>query len=307
MYRIKGDYSAALPLPLIERYRSSDGPAIKAALWFMLNGCCTAEKLSGELSIPLNVAERVISFWLDAGLIETCEGQETIGETKEDELPETVKLPQRKISTLDLSDVLLRDAELATLLQASQEYLLRPLTTSESSKLANIYLETGLPAEVLLMIVAYSKTRAKRGVLSYVAKIANQWSDDGINTAEKAEKHLRLLEIRESRENKVAAILETDGSFTYREKQYISIWYEDYQYGDDFVREAYLHAGKPSVAYINGILKAWHAEGIKTVAQTRLKPSNAQVQVKKKPDSSGGSLIKKAANRKRTGISPEKE
>jgi len=308
MYRIKNEYSAGLPLPLIERYRTSDGPALKAALWFILNGTCSAEKLSVELSIPLNVADRVISFWLDAGLIEKNDNEAPISDTTSDELPETVKLPQRKISTLDLSDVLLRDSDLATLLQASQEYLLRPLTTSESSKLANIYLETGLPAEVLLMIVAYSKSRAKRGVVSYIAKIANQWADDGINTAEKAEKHLRLLEIRELREMKVADILESDGSFTYREKQYISIWYEDYQYGDDFVREAYLHAGKPSVAYINGILKAWHAEGIKTVAQTRLKPSNAQVQVKKKPDSaSGGSLIKKAANRKRTGSTPEKE
>ena len=98
MYRIKNEYSSGLPLPLIERYRTSDGPALKAALWFILNSTCSAEKLSVELSIPLNVADRVISFWLDAGLIEKNDNEASISDTNSDELPENVRLPQRKIS-----------------------------------------------------------------------------------------------------------------------------------------------------------------------------------------------------------------
>ncbi|MBQ7860511.1 MAG: DnaD domain protein, partial [Faecalibacterium sp.] len=59
-------------------------------------------------------------------------------------------------------------------------------------------------------------------------------------------------------------------SLTLGEKKAIARWYENYGYNDDMVQEAALQAGiKKDVWYLNGILKSWHAKGLRTIHEVR--------------------------------------
>lgn len=279
--------ASGLPFALIERYRTADGPALKVALYLLLGNSPTPEDIAAELSLPIGTVERSLDFWQRAGLL--CEN-----ESAEETLPKKagktkVETVERRIPVTKMASCL-RNPEIAALLQESQAYLGRTLTQNESERLLCIYEFDDLPVDVILMIVAYSKKNAKRNMMSYIERVAREWKEDGIDTIEKAEKHLHLLALREKRYKKVAELLESDESaFKYRERQYIDQWYEELGYDATFAEEAYLRHNNNSVAYINKILRSWSQKGYGTIKETREEMTNTAAPVperrkKKKQD-----------------------
>ena len=303
MFILNADSEYQLPVQLIERYRTSDGPAIKAALWFLLNKGCDVARLASELNIPEEIAERSIRYWCDAGLIREAEDGTSVPVSAPDSEPPKHRgpksTPKAPITTvIELSEQLLRDPELAMLLQETQAYVGRPLDNSESMKIADLYTDTGLPADVIFLAIAYSKDRAKRGLVNYLSKTVYEWRDEGVMTSEDAERHLQLIEAREKRERQVSSILGTDGALTFRDRKMIASWFEDMGFGIEFVNEAYIRSGNNSVPYINAILKDWFKKGYHSISEIEYSaPANIQP---KGRSSTGGSLLKKAVSKKKT-------
>lgn len=281
MLILSGKTDAGLfPVSLIERYRSADGPALKVALYLLLGNAAIPEQIEAELSLPQATVERALGFWLRAGLL--CESDAAadsgadvpVRQSKPKVHPAERRMPVTEIAKR------LRDPEIAALLQESQTYLGRTLSQNESERLLCVYEYDELPVEVILMIVAYSKSKAKRNLVGYVERVAREWKEDGIDTGEKAEKQLQLLARRERRYEQIAQLLETNAAaFKYRDRQYIDQWFEELGYDGAFAEEAYLRQGNKSVAYINKILRSWAEKGYRTVRETRAETSNTAAPV----------------------------
>ena len=271
----KGFENNILPPPLIERYLSVDGPALKVALYFISNKTGNEESLSKELSMNEVVIRRSIDFWINSGLIEQYEESKSISPEKIKTKP--AMLEQRpKLHISKMAEMALENPEIEILMQEIQRVIGRTMSHDESIRVLSIYHYDDLPVEVILIIASYSKENAKRNLFGYIERVSRQWKSEGIDTVEAAERHLLLMESRKQNETAVANALSVNHSdFKTKEKQYISIWFEEYGYGVDFVIEANLRNANGSIPYINGILKDWHRKGIKTVKETRNEISNA--------------------------------
>ncbi len=303
MYSLSSDIDTSLlPLSLVERYRLADAAALKVALFMILNKHSEPARIATELNIPIEKVEKSLKFWTDCGFLAYANHDVQEQSTKpQTVVPSETEEVKKEYSIFDVERNLLRNPELSQLFQEAQRYLGRTISDSETSRLFTIYMSFELPVDVLLMIIAYSKKRAKRNLFNYIEKICKAWKDEGINCAEKAEKHLKLLEKRERREIKVSRILDVEhDSFKYKDKERITRWYEEFGFTSTIIEEAQKYCNeeqKHSVAYINSILKDWHKKGVKTVADTRNKqPSNAPAPVPK-VDQNKDSLIKRAVKK----------
>ena len=94
----------------------------------------------------------------------------------------------------------------------------------------------------------------------------------GVCTAcEQADAHLKLLALRQSREEYVSSLLQiTPEELTLGGRKAIARWYEVYGYDDAMVQEAAVQAGpKRDLWYWNSILKTWNAKGLRTIHDVR--------------------------------------
>ena len=266
----------SMPIPFVERYRTADGPAIKVAIFLLLGNSSDVTHIAEELSLPITTVERSLQFWFRAGLLveETIPVPETIEPEKKKPLISERVLGEDEINRL------LRNPEISLLLNETQNHLGRVLTSNESTKLMSIYQFEELPVDVILMIVAFSEPRTKRNLIPYVEKVARTWKEDDITTMEKAEKHIALIEKREKRYSEVGEILEMkDSSFTFREREYINAWYEEYGYDIPFIEEAFSRAYVKTVSGLNRLLRSWSSKGYKTIRETRMEASNTPAPV----------------------------
>lgn len=291
---------STLPSALRERYRMADGPALKVVLLILCSGNIDPDYISDTLSMSAELVERSLAFWEKAGLLTGEPASDTESQALPADAGQQTRAAQPRerapLSPERVSELSLRNPEIATLLQETQHFLGRTLDTLESRTLLEIYEYDELPVEVILMIVAYCVPRMKnrRALITMTQRIADDWFAQGVVTASDAEAHLKQLEQREQREMQVAKILELeDPSFSKSQRVQIARWFEEYGYGPELIREAYLLKGNNSIAYIGKILQGWYNNGVKTVRDTRGSSSaNAPVPIKKKKSS--GSLLKQA-------------
>ncbi len=309
VYKLTGEFdSNSLPSPLSERYRTADGPALKAALFLLCEGGCeSAGALASALAMSEEVAARALAFWESAGLA-VC-GGDTPPADKKKAAPRPPKASARApLSSERIRELSLRDPSIAALYQESETLVGRPLDALESRMLAEICEYDKLPVEVVLTIVAYCAPRAKsnRKIISLAARMATEWSERGISDGEKANEYIRLLEQREKREAQVAELLDLkDKGLSRTAKAHVARWFEEYGYDADFVRAAYMrlqssgNAVDNPVAYINTILKDWYNSGYTSIKDTMERGGNVQAEASKSRERGENSLTKLALGRRR--------
>ena len=84
-------------------------------------------------------------------------------------------------------------AELRELFNEAQTVLGRLLGTGDQAALLLLYDYYGLPADVILMLCEYARTRGKTGNLNYIYSVGQDWSEREIDTFERADEELRRL------------------------------------------------------------------------------------------------------------------
>jgi len=308
MYAVASDKGAlSAPQPFLDRYREADGPALKTAIYLMSEGNSELSDIVRELDIPLETAERALKFWMASGLVRFCAEEPAPEPAAAPKEPRTLKTPKKdrpSLSPSQISNLMLCNPDIAVLMQETQNLLGRPLESSESRLLLEIFEFEELPVDVILMIVAYSLPRARhnRAVIAYASRIATQWREEGVTTAGAAEDRLRLLEQREERDRLVSETLGIDHALlTSVQKTQIHRWFEEYGYDIDVVREAYLRSGKGSVSYINSMIRSWKQSGYSTVREIRAIPSNAPAVParSKKKNTSEKTLLQQAIDKRR--------
>lgn len=295
----------SLPKALRERYRVADGPALKVALFLLCaNASVSQAEISSALSMPAEVVSRSLAFWIKEGLVKELSSKESSLEKK------PLAASQKPLSYVDrpplsldeISEISLRNPDVSVLVRESQSLMGRTLDSNESRLLLEIFEYDRLPVDVILTLVAFCAPRAKstRKIIANASRLAEELNELGINTIELVNSHIRLLELREKRENEVAAaLLLTDKSFSRSAKTHIARWYEEYGYDVAFVKEAYLRTGNNSVPYISAILKSWYNNGYRTLKDTQAEISNADAPVSKTRERGENSLIKRALTKRK--------
>lgn len=170
-----------------------------------------------------------------------------------------------------------RFAGLAAELEKARGSVLSP---SEREILAYLCGSLELTPEYLLVAAAYCRDRGKKK-MSYLEKMVAGWLEEGIDTYEKAEVHIRRLTRQEDDEGRIRRLFGLpERALTAREKACINRWCGEYMAPDALIKLAYDRAveatGKVSFAYIDKVLAAWTAKGITTVEAAEAERTAAQ-------------------------------
>lgn len=170
-----------------------------------------------------------------------------------------------------------RFAGLAAELEKARGSVLSP---SEREILAYLCGSLELTPEYLLVAAAYCRDRGKKK-MSYLEKMVAGWLEEGIDTYEKAEVHIRRLTRQEDDEGRIRQLFGLpERALTAREKACINRWCGEYMTPDALIKLAYDRAveatGKVSFAYIDKVLAAWTAKGITTVEAAEAERTAAQ-------------------------------
>lgn len=126
----------------------------------------------------------------------------------------------------------------------------------------------GLPVEVIYMLVSHCVSIGKSN-LAYIAKVGKTWGEKEIDTIEKADEQIKLLNSCITLWKEFAGLAGIPNPRpTASQSAYLQTWSKDFRFGVDMVYLAYEetldHSGKISFAYMNKVLANWYEKGLKT-------------------------------------------
>ena len=172
-----------------------------------------------------------------------------------------------------------QDVDFKSLCGELERILGKTLTTEELKILLGFVRYLGMPTEVIFMLVCYCRDRARQKgrlrlpSLMSIEKAAYAWAEQGIDTVEEAAAFIQKQNLRDSKMEKLKAILQIRGrSLTQAEEKYAVAWLE-MGFAEDALSLAYertcLNTGGLSWAYMNKILQRWHQAGYHTAQQVK--------------------------------------
>ena len=279
----------AVPCALVDSHIKMAGSVqLKVLLWALRHAGeeFTPQDISAALGTNAADVRDAMQYWVEAGLVAESGPQELSpsGQKREaspapapapaPEKTEPLPEPPHRLPKPDglfVAERVEQSEEIRFLMQEAQQLLGRPLSPGLSSALLFIHDDYGMPADVILMMLQYVKSRGKDNT-SYIEAVARDWAGDGVTTHELAEEKLRLLD----EIGKAWGVVEKETGISprspsAREEQYADRWILNWKFSPQMVREAYERCvdatGKLSLSYMNRILERWHKEGVSTTRQ----------------------------------------
>lgn len=178
-------------------------------------------------------------------------------------------------SETDVMAAMNSDTDFKTLYGEVQRLLGRTLNTEELKILLGFNRYLGLPNEVISVLVCWCKERNRqRGnlrnpSLRSIEKEAYYWAEQGIDSLEEAAAFIRARNLKNSRTEKLKAMLQIRGrNLTPGEQRYADSWL-DMGFEETVLAEAYertcLNTGSLNWPYMNRILTRWHEAGLHTM------------------------------------------
>ena len=171
-----------------------------------------------------------------------------------------------------------QDSPFPALVSEVQRRLGKVLSTADLKSLYTIYDFSGLPPEVILLVVSWCVEEYQRKYgpgrmprMPQIQREAIRWKERGADTAEAAEAWLKRQSMLRERSVQVLALMDIrDRAPIAREKEYIAAWM-DMGFPDDAIRAAYertiMKKQTMNWPYMDSILKSWHQKGLHTVEQ----------------------------------------
>ncbi len=247
----------AVPQIVLTHLAQADGDTVRTALYVLQTGDTDPRTIARALGLPsIESARRALQYWAGAGLLENGKAAAPLVPAEE------------KAASIDLAS--LNDPYVAVLCEEAQTAFGKALSRSEMQRLVALYLNDGWQPDVILLCCAEVTRQGRRSVAA-VARELTRWREDGVESGEDAERYLRKVKQREEWCADAAAqfgIAPT--ALTRWERGAIARWHEEWGIGRDMIDEALLRAGsKNTIRYVDGILRAWRAQGITTVAAAR--------------------------------------
>ena len=256
------------------------------------------QALAATLGIPAQEAEQALRHWAQEGVLraevdfsqpEQASAVQTAPAPQEPSpatAPKTTSRSLRRagMDIRELDALSLRDSNIRAIVQEAQERLGRPLSRTETERLVSYYTCDGLAPEFLSLVIVYCTSVLHKPSINYICRVLDNMLAQEVDTYEKAERYLDQQMRRSSNEGQVmAAFGIRDRALTRQEKEFIQTWFGPFGFDIAMVRLAYERCidqtQKLSFAYINSILKSWHAKGIRTpkdaAAEAAARPKEA--------------------------------
>ena len=256
-YRVaaqNGD-TVAVPQVVFAHLPRAEGDAVRVALYLLGGGAAEPRTIAHDLGLKsIEAAKRALQYWAGAGLLE-----------KDSAAPAA---PEPAPAKIDLAA--LNDPYVAVLCQEAQAALGRALGRSEMLRLVGLYLNDGWQPDVILTCCAEA-ARQNRPTAAAVCRELQRWREAGVETGEDAERYLKQEALRTQRWAQTAALFgAVADKLTRWERTAITRWYEEWGFDDAMIEEALLRAeAHRTVRYVDGILRAWRAQGLLTVDAVR--------------------------------------
>ena len=296
IYRLKELKGDTIPVPqlIFSKLGIAEEYNVRVALYVLATGVTDPEKICADLKLRSRIsAESALSFWAGAGLLERYD---------ENAAPGAEPSAPALMTWAEIAAASRTDPMISSLIDCGQTSFARPLTHTEMEKLVNLYVQEGFAPEAVMLCVAYVASRGKR-TMAAVTHELKVWRAEGVETGEQADAHLKLLALRQSREEYVSSLLQiTPEELTLGGRKAIARWYEVYGYDDAMVQEAAVQAGpKRDLWYWNSILKTWNAKGLRNIHDVRTPVAAAGASRNIRVDRetpSGNDFLKNAARRR---------
>ena len=195
---LKGD-TIAVPQLVFSKLGIAEEYNVRVALYVLATGITDPDKICADLKLRSRIsAESALSFWAGAGLLERYEENAAPGEEPSAPAPMT---------WAEIAAASRTDPMISSLIDCAQTGFARPLTHREMEKLVNLYMQEGFAPETVMLCTAYVASTG-RSTMAAVVHELKVWRTEGVETGEQADAHLKLLALRQSREQYVSGLLE---------------------------------------------------------------------------------------------------
>lgn len=172
---------------------------------------------------------------------------------------DTEEQEQREVQERDNP---LCDSSLKELLEKVEQTLGKTLSPREITEVFSWVRDMDAKEEVVLCAIDHCLEKGKTGI-NYISKVVEQWTRDGLETAEDVEKYLGELEQRFGIYKKILQSLGLNRGATEAEKHMIDAWFDQMNFNMERVMEACARASfisSPNLRYVNKVLENWYEE-----------------------------------------------
>lgn len=304
----------AVPASVVDKYIKLAGEKpLKLLLFLLRHGGETfsKDKLKTELGFAdAGELEDAAKFWIQRGIIACRDDNENALTARREEQPVAPGVPEQltldtsetsksepvkpepakvkrlptAVSSGEIASRIKEDENIRSLFAEVESIYGRPLRQSENVMIISLVDYYGLPAAVALMLISCCNKLGKANS-SYIYAVAQDWSDNGINSVELADAKIRSIEKLNTTEQKIRKEFDIQNSFTQKQRELIKIWTEQWNFSEEMIilacGKTIDQLGKWNVNYTNRILENWKNDNISTV-----EAANSEKQPAKKDENS---------------------
>lgn len=251
---------------------TAPGDYVKVYLYGLLYSQTQDNMTYKEMAKQLNLSEHQIddawNYWQRMGVIEKhSKGQGLFldydieykqlrgmmyGLSHESFVNQDYEKKQEPVYDDDLKDILLN----------VENMLGKVLSPKDTKEVFSWIKDVNATKEVIFGAISYCLEKGKTGV-SYMSKVVQQWTEDGLRTSEDVREYLGGLEQKFARYKSILQTLGINRGVTKAEREIIDRWFDEMGFNTDRVMEACCKGSfipSPNVRYVNGILEKWYEE-----------------------------------------------
>lgn len=264
----------AIPAKAVDNYiKLASASQLKTLLWIYRHSAdaIDAEKISSAIgySVPdVNDALVALCQW---DVIKNDDN--SISPLPDPEQKTSAKavfepLPSVKPSNEQVAKRCREDPVIFNMFQDIEKLLGQTLGYDSRCILIMMHDHYGLPAEVIYMLIDYCNSIGKNG-FSYISKVGKDWGEKEIDTIEKADEQIKILNSCNRLWKKFAKMAGIQNPQpTSSQSAYLRTWAQEMKFNVEMIYLAYEemlnYSSRISFAYMNKILSNWHTKGLKT-------------------------------------------
>ena len=251
-------------------------------------------KICAQTGLDENEVVRALAYWRGVGVICFGEDDEPQAETTVNnqtiapETAETTKIaptePDKRVlqarempkySGIEISAIIDKNGgELRDMIDACQQMLGYMFSSPEQATMVALCDWLGLNADYVMTLVAYYAEKKPGCKVRYIEKAAIDLVNDGIDTIEALNDHIKSMELYDTVAGKLRVMLGIGArEFTKSENGKINHWIKDLGFGIDMIEAAYEVTCNGTsdksfdFKYADKVLEGWYTSGIKTPAE----------------------------------------
>lgn len=296
-YKINlGNWNSVFVVPsaIVDKHIKLVGAVqLKVLMWVLRHAGedCEVEGIAKDLSMHPADVKDAMQYWIENDIIifkdqvlRPADSLEKLEDIHNDQVKETVvvnlekeevqkrarpPIRHTKPNAEHVSKRMAESEEIKCLMHEAEVILARTLSQGDLSLLVMFHDDDGLPVDVILMLLQYSVSVGKNN-MKYIERVAIDWGKNEIDTIEKAEARIRLLEAKQKAWNLVEKIVGLEHRKpTSDEEEITNRWVNEWGYKEELIKEAYERCvkakGKYIARYMDKIIKSWHIQGIYTL------------------------------------------